>query len=83
MRVCFPLYWVKTIFMQIRKTIQRRIRGGSDGVDFVGDVNAAISANVGERSSSNRVSTRSKVTAKSVATDEEGRRDGSDQQGPT
>jgi hypothetical protein len=81
MRVCLPFYRVKTIFVQIRKIIQRRIRAGSDGVDFVGDVNAAISANVGERSSSNRVSTRSKVTARSVATDEEGHRDGSNEQG--
>ena len=33
--------------MNIRKVIQRRIRHRSQGVDFVGDVNAVISANVG------------------------------------
>ena len=80
MRVCFSLYWVKTVFVQIRKIIQRRLRGASDGVDFVGDVNAAISANVGEQSSTNRVSSRSRVTATSVGTDGEGRRDESDEQ---
>jgi hypothetical protein len=62
--------------MQIRKIIQRRIRGTSEGVDFVGDVNAAISANVGEKSSTNRVSSRSRVTAKSVGNDKEERSDG-------
>jgi len=56
------------------------IRGGADGVDFVGDVNAAISANVGEQSSTNRVSGRSRVTATSVGTDGEERRDESDEQ---
>jgi hypothetical protein len=74
--VSSPLYWAKTTFVQIRKIIQRRIRGASDGLDFVGDVNAAIAANVGERSSTNRVSSRSSVTAKSVGSDEEERGDG-------
>jgi hypothetical protein len=32
--------------MQIRKVIQRRIRKSTGSVDFVGDVNAVISANV-------------------------------------
>ena len=36
--------------MQIRKVIQRRIRRSGQGVDFAGDLNAAIAANVGERS---------------------------------
>jgi hypothetical protein len=52
--------------MQIQKIIQRRIRRRSDGVDFVGDVNAAISANVGERSSVSHVSSRSSVSAEST-----------------
>ena len=80
MRVCFSFYWVKTVFVQIRKIIQRRLRGGAEAVDFVGDVNAAISANVGEQSSTNRVSGRSRVTATSVGTDGEERRDESDEQ---
>jgi hypothetical protein len=33
--------------MEIRKVIQRRIRLQDGGVDFRGDLNAAISANVG------------------------------------
>jgi hypothetical protein len=59
--------------MQVLKVIQRRIRRQSEGVDLVGDVNAAISANVGERSSSSRVSSRSTVSTHSH--DEEERRD--------
>jgi hypothetical protein len=57
--------------MQIRKVIQRRIRGASDNVDFVGDLNAAISANVGEESSTSRVSSRSSVSAQSGRRDKE------------
>jgi hypothetical protein len=52
--------------MQIRKIIQRRIRRSSNGVDFVGDVNAAIAGNVGEQSSTTHVSSRSTVSAHSV-----------------
>jgi hypothetical protein len=52
--------------MQIRKIIQRRIRRSAGGVDLVGDVNAAISANVGEPSSTSHVSSRSRVSAQSV-----------------
>jgi hypothetical protein len=51
--------------MQIRKVIQRRIRRNAGGVDLVGDVNAAISANVGESSSTSHVSSRSSVSAQS------------------
>ena len=58
--------WGENHFMQIRKVIQRRIRRTSDSVDFVGDVNAAISANVGERSSVSHVSSRSSVSAQST-----------------
>jgi hypothetical protein len=52
--------------MQIRKIIRRRIRRNANGVDLVGDVNAAISANVGEPSSMSHVSSRSSVSAQSV-----------------
>jgi hypothetical protein len=52
--------------MQIRKVIQRRIRRSADGVDLAGDVNAAVSANVGESSSTSHVSSRSSVSAQSV-----------------
>jgi hypothetical protein len=62
----------KSFVMQIRKLIQRRIRHSANGVHFVGDVNAAISANVGERSSTNRVSSRSSVSTKSVQQNEGG-----------
>ena len=70
--VCWAPLAVNPLVMQIRKLIQRRIRGTGNGVDFVGDVNAAISANVGESSSTNRVSSRSSVSAKSVQQREEG-----------
>lgn len=52
--------------MQIRKIIKRRIRHSSNGVDFVGDVNAAIAGNVGEKSSRTHVSSHSTVSAHSV-----------------
>src|SRR3954466_1412098 len=52
--------------MQIRKIIQRRIRRSAGGVDFMGDVNAAISGNVGESSSHSHVSSSSTVSARSV-----------------
>jgi hypothetical protein len=55
--------------MQIRKIIQRRIRGGSGGVDVVGDVNAAIAANVDEPFSTTHVSSRSTVSTHSVGAD--------------
>jgi len=51
--------------VQIRKVIQRRIRRSGNGVDLVGDVNAAISANVGERNSVSHVSSRSSVSSQS------------------
>jgi hypothetical protein len=53
--------------MQIRKIIERRIRRTSNGVDSVGDLTAAIAVNVDEDSSTNRVSTRSSVSAQSVS----------------
>jgi hypothetical protein len=45
--------------MQLRKIIQRRIRKSTNGVDYVGDVNATIAANVGEQSQTTHVSSRS------------------------
>ena len=56
--------------MQLRKVIQRRIRRSGEGVDLVGDVNAAISANVGEKSSGTHVSSRSTVSAHSQKKEE-------------
>jgi hypothetical protein len=53
--------------MQIRKIIQRRLRHSSEGLDFAGDINAAISANVGESGSTTHVSSRSHVVADSTA----------------
>jgi hypothetical protein len=62
--------------MRLSKLIQRRIRKHDRGVDLVGDVNAAISANVGERgattstSSSQRIVQRSGRTQVSTETDD-------------
>ena len=67
--------------MQIRKIIQRRIRRSSEGIDLVGDVNAAISANVGERSSTSHVSSRSTVSAHSQGKEEP--RDGTEDRAAT
>lgn len=47
--------------MNIRKIIQRRIRHSGDGVEVVGDLNAAISANVNERGGSSNVSSKQRV----------------------
>jgi hypothetical protein len=46
--------------MHIRKIIQRSIRSSGGGVNAVGDVNAAISANIGKSGSSSHLSTRSR-----------------------
>jgi hypothetical protein len=59
--------------MRIHKIIQRRIRRAGNGVDFVGDVNAAISANVGGQSSTSHVSSRSSVSARSDESNKEAR----------
>jgi hypothetical protein len=67
--------------VQIRKVIQRRIRRSGQGVDVFGDVSAAISANVGERSSTSHVSSRSTVSAHTPEKEE--RRDGTEGQGRT
>lgn len=54
--------------MNIRKVIARRIRHTEDGLDLAADVNAVISANVGERSSSSHVSSRQRIVQRSGAT---------------
>lgn len=51
--------------MQIRKIIQRRIRKHGNGVDVVGDVNAAIAANVGEHGAHTRTSTSQRIVQRS------------------
>jgi hypothetical protein len=51
--------------MQIRKIIQRRIRKRGNGVDVVGDVNAAIAANVGERGAHTRTSSSQRIVQRS------------------
>jgi hypothetical protein len=80
--ICTP---AKNFGVQIRKIIQRRIRRNTNGVDLIEDVNAAISANVGESSSTSHVSSRSSVFAQSVrqrrgesndAAEDQGRTDG-------
>jgi hypothetical protein len=48
--------------MKIRKLIHRTIRHSRDGIDVAGDVNAVISANVGE----NRTTTRASSTQRIV-----------------
>jgi hypothetical protein len=45
--------------MQVRKIIQRRLRGRRGGVDLAADLNAAIAANVGEHGQTTHVSSRS------------------------
>ena len=49
--------------MQFLQLIRRRIRHQAGGVDLVGDVNAAVAANVGERSTVSHVSTHSEAKA--------------------
>ena len=52
--------------MQIKKIIQRRIRKHANGVDVVGDVNAAIAANVGERGAHARTSSSQRIVQRSA-----------------
>ena len=51
--------------MQFAKFIQRRIRKHGSAVDVVGDVNAAIAANVGEPGATTRVSSSQRVVQRS------------------
>jgi hypothetical protein len=54
--------------MRVAEIIRRRIRSKSGGVDFAGDVNAAIAANVGERGAATRVSSSQHVVQHSGRT---------------
>jgi hypothetical protein len=58
--------------MRFRKVIQRRIRRKKGGVDFVGDINAAIAANVGERSQTTHVSSRTSADSTQEGRTEQG-----------
>jgi hypothetical protein len=55
--------------MRIAKLIQRRIRQAAGGVEYSGDVNAAIAANVGEHSAT--TSAVSRTTAATSTEDPE------------
>jgi hypothetical protein len=67
--------------MRFAKIINRRIRKRSEGVDFAGDVNAAIAANVGERGGATHVSSSSthRIVQRS-GRDQRPETDGHDQQ---
>jgi hypothetical protein len=49
--------------MKLHKIIRRRIRDERDGVSLAGDVNMAISGNVGERGATTHVSSRQQAVA--------------------
>jgi hypothetical protein len=63
--------------MQLRKLIRRRIRAAGSGINLESDVKAAIAANVGERSQTTTVSSRSEAV--STANGEE-RRNGEEEE---
>jgi hypothetical protein len=48
--------------MKLHKIISRRIREQRDGVSVAGDVNVAVSGNVGERGATTQASSRQDVT---------------------
>jgi hypothetical protein len=50
--------------MKLHKIIRRRIREQRDGVSVAGDVNVAVSGNVGERGATTHVSSRQETTAR-------------------
>jgi hypothetical protein len=54
--------------MRFSKLIQRRIRRQGKGVDLIGDVNAAIAANVGERGGTTRTSSSQRIVQRSGRT---------------
>jgi hypothetical protein len=54
--------------MQIRKLINRTLRHSRDGIDVAGEVNAVVSANVGEH----RTTTRATSTQRIVQQPDEG-----------
>jgi hypothetical protein len=49
--------------MKIHKIIRRRIHDQRDGVSLAGDVNVAVSGNVGERGATTHVSSRQGAAA--------------------
>jgi hypothetical protein len=49
----------------MRKVIRKRIRINRDGVNLVGDVNAVISANVGQDGATSTTSSRQRVVQRS------------------
>jgi len=51
--------------MQIRKLINKRIRHSDGGIDVAADVNAVISANVGERGATTHASSTQHVVQRS------------------
>jgi hypothetical protein len=53
--------------MRIKKIIQRRIRKQANNVEVVGDVNAAIAANGGERGAYTRTSSSQRIVQRSSA----------------
>jgi hypothetical protein len=59
--------------MNVRKIIQKRLRGAAGGTRFESDVNATIAANVGERGAVTRVSSTQRAQSTS-----ESRRDDRD-----
>jgi hypothetical protein len=54
--------------MRFAEVIKRRIRKRSDGVDLVGDVNAAVAANVGERGGTTHASSSQRIVQRSGRT---------------
>jgi hypothetical protein len=60
--------------MDIRRAIQRRIRFKRQNVDFLGDVNIAVSANVDERNAVSHVTSRQGVDAPTPAEGREERK---------
>jgi hypothetical protein len=63
--------------MRFSKLIQLRVRKQRNGVDLMGDVDAAIAANVDERDATTRTSSSQRIVQRSgrtqVATDRDGR----------
>jgi hypothetical protein len=51
--------------MRFAEVIKRRIHKRGHGVDLVGDVNAAVAANVGERGGTTHVSSSQRITQRS------------------
>jgi hypothetical protein len=68
--------------MRIHKILQRRIHAAINGVEYSGDVNAAVAANVGERSQATSVHSRSTAdTSSKHVTETTSREEGADDGG--